>query len=332
MNSKKESSLKIKKVSDKEEKLRAKNVELRKECKYLRRKIVRGEKIARHHYPLWLMLLAVKLRLFCGSSYQSISKILAIVNECFTIGLPKVPCPNTVQNWVSKMGYYTLQTPPTQLKGKAMSLIIDESIRLGKEKLLLVLAVKWKKLQTGALRYQDVVVLYMKGSTSWNSKKIKEALEQVKQRYGMEVKNILSDEDSTLKAASRLFGVTHLADMAHAMATCLRKTFNKSVDYQSFISLVGTYSYKIVNQELSYLRPPKQRSKARFMNQFSLVKWAEKMLLFFNKLNDKEQIFFKELPNHFSIIMSLRVCLLLTQQIGAIFRNFGLSASSLAIM
>jgi len=32
MNSKKESSLKIKKVSDKEEKLRAKNVELRKEC------------------------------------------------------------------------------------------------------------------------------------------------------------------------------------------------------------------------------------------------------------------------------------------------------------
>jgi len=67
------------------------------------------------------------------------------------------------------------------------------------------------------------------------------------------------------------------------------------------------------------------------MNQFSLVKWAEKMLLFFNKLNDKEQIFFKELPNHFSIIMSLRVCLLLTQQIGAIFRNFGLSASSLAI-
>jgi len=298
MNSKKESSLKIKKVSDKEEKLRAKNVELRKECKYLRRRTKE---------------LAVKLRLFCGSSYQSISKILAIVNECFTIGLPKVPCPNTVQNWVSKMGYYTLQTPPTQLKGKAMSLIIDESIRLGKEKLLLVLGVKWKKLQTGALRYQDVVVLYMKGSTSWNSKKIKEALEQVKQRYGMEVKNILSDEDSTLKAASRLFGVTHLADMAHAMATCLRKTFNKSVDYQSFISLVGTYSYKIVNQ-------------------FSLVKWAEKMLLFFNKLNDKEQIFFKELPNHFSIIMSLRVCLLLTQQIGAIFRNFGLSASSLAII
>lgn len=360
MNSKKESILKVKKLEDKCEKLCIKNRELRKEGKYLRRRnkeltasrndwkdkskakslknkelkaqIKRGDKMKRHHYPFWIMFLSVQLRMYCGSSYSSISKILEVVNNCFQLKLERLPCANTVQNWVSKLGYYTLKEPPIELKNKAMSLIIDESIRLGKEKLLLILAVDWEKLQTGALKYKDVLVVYMQGSTSWNGKKISKILEQVREKYGMEVKNILSDEDSTLKLSSRLFGVPHLADMAHAMATCLRKTFEKDVDYQSFISMISSFQAKAVNQALSYLRPPKQRVKARFMNLFGVVKWAEKMLWFFPKLNEKEQDFFSQLPSHFSVIMSLKVCILLTQQIGAVFRNFGLCKASLKII
>jgi len=188
--------VKINKFQEKYKREREKNSVLRGENKYLRRRtkeltksrdnhkakskakgqqikglkhqLNRKDKIARHHYPSIIMFLGISLRLFCNCSYRSISKILALIGDCFELGLSRYPCPNTIQNWVSKVGYFQLETLNKEgLKGKQMTLIIDESIRIGQEKLLLVLGLCSEKIKVGALKFSDVLVLHMQAKTSW---------------------------------------------------------------------------------------------------------------------------------------------------------------------
>lgn len=287
-------------------------------------------RVKRHHYPLLIIILGISLRVYCNCSYRSIDKILKLIGEQFKLDLSRYPCANTVQNWVSKMGYFNLQQTE-ELGGKPVGLIIDESIRLGREKLLLILSVPWEKVQTGALQFKDVRVVQMVTKNSWNYEKIQNVLEELQEKCKFKIEYILSDEGSSIKKAVKQLDVPHLPDIAHALATCLRKTFSKNADYQVFTKLIGGYQRKAVNQALSYLRPPNQRSKARFMNQYGIVIWSKKMLQKFHVLNIKEQSFFKELPSHFSMIMSLYSCMCLNKLIIKNFRNFGLSIQTIEI-
>jgi len=229
------------------------------------------------------------------------------------------------------VGLYELKKLGKGLKGKQISLIVDESIRLGREKQLLILAIPWKKEKEGALKFEDTQVLHLEGSISWNGEKIAKVIASLIEQHGFEVKHLLSDEDGKLKKASRLSDLVHLPDISHAVGTCLRRSFEKEENYKAFTSLVASYQRKIVNQEISYLHPPKQRSKARFMNQSGIVKWSSKMLSRFDKLDKKGKEFFSELPVHQEVIKELEDCLSVAKSISLCFKNKGLSAKTLAI-
>ena len=306
-----------------------KNKYKRLENKALKAKIERGEKINRHHFPKRLIILSILLRIKGGCSYGGILKVLKILQFCFQLNLVKLPCENTIQNWVTKTGLYKLKKEDKGLKGKEISLIIDESIRMGQEKQLLVLSVPWKKEGKTALRFEDTEVLHIQGAKSWNGEKISEVIDKLKKEHGFILKNILSDEDSKLKKASRLSEVLHIPDISHAVGTCLRRSFEKEEKYKAFTKLVASYQSKGVNQDISYLCPPKQRSKARFMNQQGIVKWASRLLNRFDELGDKAYLFFGQLTEQQSIISDLDNSLLLAKQISLPFKKEGLSKQSI---
>ncbi|MEM1120385.1 MAG: hypothetical protein AAGJ18_08030 [Bacteroidota bacterium] len=227
------------------------------------------------------------------------------------------------------MGLFFMEELASKLVGSEVSLIIDESIRLGKEKLLLILSVPFEKLEKGGLRFEDVQVLYMKGATSWTGKKIAKVLEELTDKYGFEIKNILSDEDSKLMKASDLSGYSHLPDISHAIATCLRRVFDKTVDYEWFRRTIASYQSKGVNQSLSYLCPPKQRTKARFMNIGKIVIWAEKLLNRFHLLKNKERVFFAELTEQEAFTKDLMACLEVANEVALPFKTKGLCLKTL---
>ena len=297
--------------------------------KHLKAKITRRDKAKGHQYSIWLVVLSVLLRIKGNCSYVGIVKILDLINSLFQLDLNRIPCANTVQNWVSKMGLFFIEDLENELVGKQVSLIIDESIRLGQEKLLLILCVPFEKQSEGGLRFEDVQVIYMKGSISWNGAKIAEVLTELKEKHGFEVKNILSDEDGKLLKASQLWNCPHLPDISHAIATCLRRVFDKTVDYQWFKKTIASYQSKGVNQSLSYLCPPKQRTKARFMNISKIVIWAEKLLDRFNLLNKSEKDFFTELTQQEAFTKDLKACIEVAQQIALPFKLEGLSSKTL---
>lgn len=302
---------------------------VRQDLKGVKEELARQGKAKWHHYPTKLIGLCILLRIVGGCSFGGIVKILVILKDYVGMEIEKIPCKNTIQNWVSKWGLFNYQNNPLSLVGKQVSLIIDESIRLGQEKLLLILSVPLEKLEQGALGFADVVVVYMKGAKSWTGLAISEVIEELEQSYGFEVKNILSDEDSKLKKASRILEIAHVADISHAIATCLKRVFEKTETFQLFKKLVASYASKGVNQELSYLCPPKQRTKARFMNLSRVVKWANKMLENFSQLDKKEAVFFKDLPAQGNFIKLLAECLALAKAVSLPFKLKGLSIQSL---
>ena len=169
----------------------------------------------------------------------------------------------------------------------------------------------------------------MKGATSWTGVKISKVLGDLTEKYGFEIKNILSDEDTKLLKTSDLSGYPHLPDISHAIATCLRRVFDKTVDYEWFRKTVASYQSKGVNQSLSYLCPPKQRTKARFMNVSKIVIWAEKLLNRFHLLKKKESNFFTELTQQEAFAKDLMACLEVAHKIALPFKIEGLSLKTL---
>jgi len=252
------------------------------------------------------------LRVKCNCSYKCTVKILTLLNNYFHLGLNKVPCANTVQNWVSKVGLYSLEKKPSKLNGEKVSLIIDESIRLGQEKLLLILQCPWLKKAKGALSFTDVEVVYMKGSKSWKGVAIAKEITKSLLAKGIKVMNVLSDEGGNLTTATKEIGLPHLADIGHAIAVCLRQTFDKQEDYTSF-----------------NLCPPKLGRKARFMNQGRVIDWAEQLLLNWRKLSKVEKAFFGKLSEHKKIMKTLITCMTIARIVGLPLKKEGLSTKTL---
>jgi len=289
----------------------------------------REAKAPRHHYPMEVVELCQKLRIQAGCSYRSIPKILEILNACLSLGMTRRPCANTIENWVSKMGLYQLQRRRDDIE--EVCLVVDECAGVGKEKLLVVLGCEAHKQGKEALSMTDMEVCYIEGRSSWNGEEIKEVLEEVKQTNQLKVDYVLSDQASVLTSATRKFGFPHLPDIGHAIGTCLRKTFKKEDCYKKFSRQISDYQAKSVNQDLTYLRPPKQRVKARFMNLKPVVKWAQTMLESLGELSKKEYDFFKEIQQHHLIINDLTKCMNVAEQISLIFKKKGLSKQTLEI-
>ena len=356
-SSKKEPKRNLGKPSKKEKELRTKISELKKEnrnlrkcCKLmkrsrdawklknkkkadkiknLKRKIAGGDKPKRHHYGLEMINLCTLLRILGGCSYRSIRRILEILQFCRILEMQRIPCANTVENWVSKLGLYQLKNVTKTKSSQEVCLIIDENLKPGNERVMLMLLTPSKKLKTGATTYEDIEVLFMGGEKSWTGEKIEQRIRDLIGETKLKITHILSDEDSKLKKATRLLDVPHLPDISHAIAKCLRKTFEKDEAYQAMIKLISGYAHKCVNRDLTYLRPPKQRVKARFMNQKPIICWALTILSRFDELNQKEQLFFKELIGHQAMLIRLKRCIDLSDQIIHPLKEEGLNEATM---
>ncbi len=319
----------LKQLIESRDKWKARQKGKQLKIKLLKEKLNRQDKAKWHHYTTWLITLCILLRTKCNCSYGSIVKILTLLNVYFHLNLKKIPCGNTIQNWVSKVGLYQLESAPLELANEEVSIIIDESIRLGQEKLLLVLICPFAKQREEALSFTDVKVGYMKGSKSWKGKEIAKELQTKLIDQGLNVVNVLSDEGNNLTNATKLLKLDHLPEIGHAIATCLRQTFEKDADYLAFAKLTTSYLSKGVNQDLSFLIPPKVNKKARFMNQSKVIYWAKLMLTNWEKLNEAEKIFFTQLTGHKKMIQALDTCMAIAKVIGSVLKNEGLSNKTL---
>lgn len=285
---------------------------------------------ARHQYSLGLIGLCLNLRLFAGASYRSVVKILLILQLGGHLKMGRVPCANSIENWTKKLGYQALKVDAGEGLGDSVAVIVDESMRIGPYKQLLVLGVDAEKTDDSPLAFSGVRVLGMFIEKSFTGERISEVLLQLLAQTGKQMAYGLSDDDAKLKKAFRLLDIPRVSDASHAMGRCLEQVFKGDPLYQAFSKAASQWISKGVNRDYAHLLPPKQRVMARFMNIAPLVKWAKNVLKDFEKLPTEARAAFDDLKEHEAIIGDLDMATCLADAVSGCLKSKGLSGSTVA--
>ena len=104
------------------------------------------------------------MRTPCG--LRTVVTILEIFAELLGDTFGKVPCYNTIENWVKKLGLSVYQDEQP-CKDKKFAMVVDESIAINGQKLLLTLAIP-SEHQGRPIKHEDVTILDMSVSKGFN--------------------------------------------------------------------------------------------------------------------------------------------------------------------
>jgi hypothetical protein len=83
-----------------------------------------------------------------------------------------------------KSGYQVYHNPGIKDHATSYAEIVDESMMLGSEKMLLILGVDAKKTGDKSLRKQDAEILNIAVASNWNSETIAKELSTVEKKVG----------------------------------------------------------------------------------------------------------------------------------------------------
>lgn len=97
------------------------------------------ESVPRHRYPLLIIQLCVLIYVRTSCVLRTVVKIMEILSELLGDDI-NVPCHNTVENWMKKLGISVYQDNKP-CKGEKYAMVLDESIAINGQKLLLALAI-----------------------------------------------------------------------------------------------------------------------------------------------------------------------------------------------
>lgn len=242
------------------------------------RKIAEPEKVFNHSYPAQMMVLAVYIVVHAGGSLRCAAKSAAFFAQM--MGWPSYgkPSPTTIRNWVLRCGYYALEYT-RDLQGDYV-VIIDESIQIGKEKLLLMLGVKVDAGQcySAPLCGLDAEVLGMEVQNSWTGPFIARFIQDNLSRYpGLKLKYAVSDQGTSLLAAMRSLSLPRASDCSHVMMNAVKDIFGQDEALSELSASIGQLRRRLMLSDWGGLLPPTLRDKDRFLRIFTIVEWANRM-------------------------------------------------------
>jgi len=165
--------------------------------------------------------------------------------------------------------------------------IVDHTIQLGKTKCLLILGIRLSELPKGrSLTYQDVEPIDLLPVESSTGKVVWEQLEKTALKTGVP-RAIVSDYGSDLKLGIEKFCADQnhcvsLYDIKHKTSCLLKAQLSKDENWTLFTEQAAQTKNQLQQTVLSHLKPPSQRSKARYMNIEILLNWGTETLEIMN--------------------------------------------------
>jgi lambda repressor-like predicted transcriptional regulator len=264
----------------------------------------------------------------CGLGLRSAVKVVKLLNDLFHLGLQEIPSYTGIKGWVEKSGYFAYKHSDLKSSGHPYGLIIDESMQIGNEKLLLSLGVKADKTDESALTVNDVEVLDISVEKNWNGALICDNLKKVGSTMGNAPSYVVSDNASIMNKGIRDSSLIHLRDVGHTLAMFLERQYKNASDFLSFTKALAKVKNREILRPVSYLLPPKQRVIARFMNLTPCLRWADKMLHHFDRLSKEEQSVFRFLKNHAPLVQELSGIVNVFNHISKTLKEKGLSRNT----
>ena len=203
--------------------------------------------------------------------------------------LKRTPSINSGKSWMLKLGYYNITK--TQTIADDWIYIIDHSIQMGKEKLLLILGVRVKDLpRDRALKYEDVEIIDLQPVKTSTGEVVYEQIKEASKKTG-NPRAIVSDMGSDIKLGVKKFrefspSTVHVYDLKHKIALLIKKILERDDEWGEFKKFANFVAKKLQNSTLAGYRPPKQKEKARYMNIEDLVRWGDQISIKYERLQE----------------------------------------------
>jgi len=233
-------------------------------------------------YPAQMMAIAVYIILH-GGSLRCAAATAGFYAELMGWDYP-APGWKTASNWVKRCGLHALKLTHG-LKGEYVG-ILDASIQIGKEQLLLLLGVKAEAaLLERPLRVEDVSVLGMEVKSSWTGKAVADFIQRnMRLRPAVTLNYVICDQGTNLLAALKSLGLPRVSDCGHAMMNLAKALFKDDAALSRLCAQVGTLRQQLVLTGWSFVLPPSLRDKDRFLRIFTLVEWMGRIDGYWPKL------------------------------------------------
>ena len=227
--------------------------------------------------------------------------------------------------WIKKIGYVQLQSPKE--KAEDWIIILDESIGIGQEKVLVILGIRRSRVDfSRPLMLQDMEPITVKSKERWTGQDITNELKIVKEKLGTIIYAV-TDSGSTIKCGLKEVKIKQVYDITHAIAICLDRLYEKDENFKDYAHKAGQMRFKLCCSKYAHLIPPNQRSKSRFLNIDIISKWGMKVLqaLQYNVISAEERSQLQWVKEKESFIIEMDQIMSLVQEISIILKNEGLS-------
>ncbi len=215
--------------------------------------------------------------------FRAVPKILKILP-----GEAWIPHFTSVLNWTMRVGLALLKRVGTVTYPWIG--IIDYSLAIGKNKVLVVLRVPLTKLREKgkALTLEDCECVGLRIHASVTGEVVSAALESIFKQTGDPIA-ILKDKGSDLAKGVSLWkennhknNIPTIDDLSHVVANALKKQFEDTEPFRKFKEIINTGAARMRQTSIGYLVPPKLRSKGRFQGISRVTSWAANILGIFH--------------------------------------------------
>ena len=225
------------------------------------------------------------MKLKTSTSFRAIALNFLIQINIMNLKI-NAPTHTTILNWLHKVGYYQLMKPKE--KANDWIIIVDESIQIGQDKILMMFGIREKNIDfSRPLRFQDLVPVRELVNNSWYGNEIQEVLSEMKKELGR-IKYVVSDGGNNIIKALRLSNIPHIYDLTHKIAWIISKLYKKNEIYISLSKKMVDMRIKYLQTEFTFLIPPKLRTKSRYLNINNISKWCLNTLNYYEKNKDIE--------------------------------------------
>lgn len=233
--------------------------------------------VTHHSYSAEQIQLCVELRSTGGCSYRGCLRVLQVLSFCLGLELFS-PSASSIRNWEIKLGYYTVHEALDEVVCSDYALIIDESITIGGQKMLLFLGVALSSYNFDKpLSMVDVDILYIAVSKSWKAPEILVELQGIQNR-GYHFKYCCCDNGNNLRKVLKMSEIPHVEDCTHALGKLLEKRYKNDTVFKTFTQKSNLFKRQIALSVYAHFIPPKQRAKGRFLNLAAISHWSTRML------------------------------------------------------
>ena len=237
-----------------------------------------------HTYPAQLIALAVFIVVHANGSLRCAAKTVGFVAKL--MGWPHgTPSHTSVRRWVARCGLYQLEHAAH--KAGEYVAILDESIQIGREKLLLMLGVKIEdsRSHSAPLTGADVEVLGVEVQQSWTGEDIADFIRRNLTRLPeINISYFITDGGNNLAKALRILRFDAVSDCTHVMMNAVKKLLKDDAVLSQLCAEIGQLRRKLMLTAEGYLLPPSLRDKDRFLRIFSIVQWVNRIDAMWQKL------------------------------------------------